>query len=90
MLFRSIATSEGPNIGLIGHLCTYARINNFGFIETPFRKVLNEVKPKASELVNRILKQDVLGKDGKIIAKSGETISDVLAKTIEKKRAMKL
>ena len=79
-----IATSEGPNIGLIGHLCTYARINNFGFIETPFRKVLNEVKPKAGELVNRILKQDVLGKDGKIIAKSGETISDVLAKTIEK------
>ncbi|MBL4666330.1 MAG: DNA-directed RNA polymerase subunit beta, partial [Sneathiella sp.] len=32
---------EGPNIGLINSLCTYARINPFGFIETPYRKVVN-------------------------------------------------
>ena len=36
-----IETPEGPNIGLIGYLSTYARINRFGFIETPYRKVLN-------------------------------------------------
>ena len=36
-----IETPEGPNIGLIGHLATYARINDHGFIETPYRKVLN-------------------------------------------------
>jgi len=36
-----IETPEGPNIGLIGHLSTYARINKFGFIETPYRKVVD-------------------------------------------------
>jgi len=34
-----IETPEGPNIGLIGHLATYGRINEYGFIETPYRKV---------------------------------------------------
>ena len=34
-----IETPEGPNIGLIGSLATYARINEYGFIETPYRKV---------------------------------------------------
>jgi DNA-directed RNA polymerase subunit beta len=38
-----IETPEGPNIGLIGSLATYARINDFGFIETPYRKVTNGV-----------------------------------------------
>ena len=36
-----IETPEGPNIGLIGHLATYARVNEHGFIETPYRKVVN-------------------------------------------------
>ncbi|MBI4098468.1 MAG: DNA-directed RNA polymerase subunit beta [Candidatus Magasanikbacteria bacterium] len=34
-----IATPEGPNIGLVGHLASFARVNEFGFIETPYRKV---------------------------------------------------
>ena len=36
-----IETPEGPNIGLIGHLASYGRINNYGFIETPYRKVVD-------------------------------------------------
>ncbi len=36
-----IETPEGPNIGLINSMCTYARINEFGFIETPYRKVVD-------------------------------------------------
>lgn len=36
-----IETPEGPNIGLIGSLSTYARINEYGFIETPYRKVVD-------------------------------------------------
>ena len=36
-----IETPEGPNIGLISSLSTYARTNEFGFIETPYRKVVN-------------------------------------------------
>ncbi len=38
-----IETPEGPNIGLIGNLATYARVNPFGFIETPYRRVDNGV-----------------------------------------------
>ncbi|MCL4448127.1 MAG: DNA-directed RNA polymerase subunit beta [Actinobacteria bacterium] len=38
-----IETPEGPNIGLIGALATYAKINEYGFIETPYRKVKNGV-----------------------------------------------
>ena len=36
-----IETPEGPNIGLIGSLATFARVNDFGFIETPYRKVVD-------------------------------------------------
>jgi DNA-directed RNA polymerase subunit beta len=36
-----IETPEGPNIGLIGALATYGRVNEYGFIETPYRKVVN-------------------------------------------------
>jgi DNA-directed RNA polymerase subunit beta len=39
-----IATPEGPNIGLIGHLASYSIINDYGFIETPYRKVVKEEK----------------------------------------------
>ena len=38
-----IETPEGPNIGLIGSLATYGAINPFGFVETPYRKVVNGV-----------------------------------------------
>jgi DNA-directed RNA polymerase subunit beta len=40
-----IETPEGPNIGLIGSLATYSIINEYGFIETPYRKVVHEVSP---------------------------------------------
>ena len=36
-----IETPEGPNIGLISSLTIYSRVNNFGFLETPYRKVKN-------------------------------------------------
>ena len=37
----TIETPEGPNIGLIGSLATYARVNSYGFIETPYRRVID-------------------------------------------------
>jgi DNA-directed RNA polymerase subunit beta len=45
-----IATPEGPNIGLVGHLSSFARVNEYGFIETPYRKVVKgkDGKPKIS------------------------------------------
>ncbi|HHW07869.1 MAG TPA: DNA-directed RNA polymerase subunit beta [Clostridia bacterium] len=46
-----IETPEGPNIGLIGSLSTYARINEFGFIETPYRKVDKDTGIVTDEIV---------------------------------------
>lgn len=39
-----IATPEGPNIGLVGHLASYARLNSYGFLETPYRRVVKDKK----------------------------------------------
>lgn len=80
-----IATPEGPNIGLVGHLASYARINDFGFIETPFRKVLHDIDndPKITE--GKIARIDI--KDPhtkKIIVRADETIDASLAKQLAK------
>lgn len=45
-----IETPEGPNIGLIGSLSTYARVNQFGFMETPYRKVDKEHKKVTNDV----------------------------------------
>lgn len=37
-----IATPEGPNIGLVGHLASFSRLNSYGFLEAPYRKVIHE------------------------------------------------
>ncbi|MBI4835785.1 MAG: DNA-directed RNA polymerase subunit beta [Candidatus Abawacabacteria bacterium] len=50
-----IATPEGPNIGLVVHMATYARINEHGFIETPYRKVASVVPNKEKNLLGRTL-----------------------------------
>ncbi|MBC8387191.1 MAG: DNA-directed RNA polymerase subunit beta [Actinobacteria bacterium] len=47
-----IETPEGPNIGLIGSLATYARLNEYGFIETPYRKVVNGKITKKVEFLS--------------------------------------
>ncbi|MCX6781854.1 MAG: DNA-directed RNA polymerase subunit beta [Candidatus Magasanikbacteria bacterium] len=65
-----IATPEGPNIGLVNHLASFARVNEFGFIETPYRKVLKEVANDALLTEGETLRGDVGGfKDGTQITK---------------------
>ena len=51
-----IQTPEGPNIGLVGHLALYSRIDEYGFLETPYRKVLNGVA--TDEIVYLDAKED--------------------------------
>ncbi|HHW86023.1 MAG TPA: DNA-directed RNA polymerase subunit beta, partial [Chloroflexi bacterium] len=76
-----IETPEGPNIGLIGSLASYGRVNDYGFIETAYRKVLKEIKPvEAAALVGRTLDADVIDPvTGATIAKRNEVVSDELA-----------
>src|SRR5438309_6602560 len=76
-----IETPEGPNIGLIGSLATYGQINQYGFIETPYRKVRKVLtyKDKQADAIGQILAEDLVVKDGaKPIAKSGATIDEKL------------
>ncbi len=68
-----IETPEGPNIGLLGSLATYARTNPYGFIETPYRKVNTEILNTDPDLENRTLTEDVVGEDGHIVLKAGGT-----------------
>jgi DNA-directed RNA polymerase subunit beta len=77
-----IETPEGPNIGLIGSLATYASINKYGFLETLYRKVIHEVSSAGQDLQGRMLQQDVVDNKGKIIAKSGDIVSEDLARKI--------
>ena len=70
-----IETPEGPNIGLIGRLATFARVNEYGFIETPYRHVLKTLPPDSPYVVGRLLREDVSDpKTGKLIAKNGDRI----------------
>ena len=71
-----IATSEGPNIGLVGHLSSYARINEYGFVETPYRKVLRAIKKKnIDRLEGEISYKDIKDAKGKkVIVKEGDVI----------------
>jgi DNA-directed RNA polymerase subunit beta len=76
-----IETPEGPNIGLIGSLATYGQINQYGFIETPYRKVRKVLtyKDKQADAIGQILAEDLVVKEGnKPIAKSGAKIDEKL------------
>ncbi|HEX79092.1 MAG TPA: DNA-directed RNA polymerase subunit beta, partial [Dehalococcoidia bacterium] len=74
-----IETPEGPNIGLIGSLATYGRVNSYGFIETPYRSVIKEMQSSDERLVGRTLREAVIGDDGKTIAKSGAVVTPQMA-----------
>ena len=78
-----IETPEGPNIGLIGSLATYSIINEYGFIETPYRKVKTEISSKSDKLAGRTVTEAVMDKDT-VIVKEGGTISKAAAATINK------
>ncbi|HEV8575106.1 MAG TPA: DNA-directed RNA polymerase subunit beta, partial [Dehalococcoidia bacterium] len=77
-----IETPEGPNIGLIGSLATFGRVNQYGFIETPYRKVVRQVDKGSKSLNDLFLREDVKGADGKLIAKAGAQIDVALAKKL--------
>ncbi len=80
-----IETPEGPNIGLIGRLASFAKVNEYGFIETPYREVIKSLSPKDKRLVGRKLREDVVDPDTeKVIAKEGARVDADLAKEIAK------
>ncbi len=78
-----IETPEGPNIGLIGSLATYAQVNDYGFLETPYRRVIKSLPNEPSLLVEKRLRSDVVDpSSGQVVAKADARISPELAKKI--------
>jgi DNA-directed RNA polymerase subunit beta len=73
-----IETPEGQTIGLIGYLATYARVNPFGFIETPFRRVYNRmaVNGHHENLVGRALRRPAAGAGGTEVLPAGTQLDE--------------
>jgi len=75
-----IETPEGPNIGLINSLATYARTNNYGFIETPYRKVSKGKVSSEIEYLSAINEsQYVIAQASAEINKKGQFVEDLVA-----------
>ena len=70
-----IETPEGPNIGLLSSLASYARINAYGFIESPYRRVLKSLPSDAPEMDGRIAGADVVDESGQLIVAKGRLIN---------------
>ncbi len=78
-----VETPEGPNIGLIGTMSTFARVNEMGFLETPYRKVYNSVDNAAVWLEKGLLIRDVRDlRTGVLIAARGSRIDNETAERI--------
>ena len=67
-----IESPEGPNIGLISSLSTYAKINRYGFIEAPYRPVNKET----GEVLNEIVYMTADTEDGFVVAQANEELDD--------------
>ena len=76
----TVETPEGANIGLVLNMANYARVNDYGFIETPYRKVLSAVTAqKAAGHISAVNLEDA---KGAVIAKAGDKITEAQAKKL--------
>jgi DNA-directed RNA polymerase subunit beta len=69
----AVETPEGANIGLVLNLANFARVNDYGFVETPYRKVINAVTAK--DIVGHIAREDLTDEKNKVIVKNGTKIT---------------
>ncbi|MBI2917668.1 MAG: DNA-directed RNA polymerase subunit beta [Chloroflexi bacterium] len=77
-----IETPEGPNIGLLGSLATFGKVNEYGFIQTPYRKVVTELPAKSPELVGRTLRDAVTDKQGNVLYPAGTEVTEEVARAL--------
>jgi len=75
-----VETPEGANIGLVLNLASYARVNEYGFIETPYRKVINAVTAK--DAAGHIASVNLEDDKGAVIVKRGAVITAAAAKRL--------
>ncbi len=80
-----IETPEGPNIGLIGRLASFARVNEYGFIETPYRRVVKVLSSDDPRLETRLLRETLTDSEtGEVIARQGERVTKEMLPAIVK------
>ena len=82
-----IETPEGPNIGLIGSLATYGRINEYGFIETPYRKVKRTISYEDPTITDEVADADVATKTGTVVLKKGKAFTKEAVAELKKQKA---
>ncbi|NLD72460.1 MAG: DNA-directed RNA polymerase subunit beta, partial [Chloroflexi bacterium] len=96
-----IETPEGPNIGLIGRLATFAEVNEYGFIETPYREVQRvanvpagqpvEAPFNAQSLVGTILCKPAVDEEtGEVLADAGQEITEDVAQLLQASSAKRV
>ncbi len=73
-----IETPEGPNIGLIGRLASYARVNEYGFIETPYRKVAHSLPITDPDIMGRMLGKDIEDENGEVRFEEDQIIDEAV------------
>ena len=81
-----IETPEGPNIGLIGRLASYARVNELGFIETPYRKVVSSMPVGDPDLIGRVIRDDIENSRDKVIVEEGTVIDKTIVTKLKRAR----
>src|SRR5262249_33104845 len=78
----AVETPEGANVGLVLNLANFARVNEYGFIETPYRKVVNAVTAKDAS--GHIASVNLEDEKGKVIVKAGKEITKADAEKLAK------
>jgi len=86
--FDPVTSPESASIGVVTQLAMLAKINEFGFLSAPYRKVLHEVKNNKAKLLNKITAEDIkAGK--KILAKEGALLTEELVEKIVEQEDIK-
>jgi DNA-directed RNA polymerase subunit beta len=78
-----IETPEGPNIGLIGRLASFARVNEYGFIETPYRRVIKQLTSTDPRLLDRTVRETLADPaTGEVIVKESQRVTNAMLPAI--------
>ncbi|MFQ5492891.1 MAG: DNA-directed RNA polymerase subunit beta [Candidatus Dojkabacteria bacterium] len=84
-----VTTPEGPSIGIVSHMAVYAKINEFGFMEAPYRRVLSNVDLNDETLdhkllVGHTLRENVADESGKTVVKKGTKLTKASIDSVKK------
>lgn len=80
-----IATPEGPNIGLVLHFSSYAKVDKHGFLTTPFRKIEHFVPNDGKSAINRITLSNITDEKGNVLVEEKKLITKAQAELLKEK-----